>query len=301
MNERTSHRPSGFTLIELLVVISLIALLIALLLPALRSARALAQELNCKVNLRSTAQALWMYQQDNEGFYPPRVVYNASAPWDGNTLMWAGVLQVEGYIGMGTNSVSWYRSNPVLRCPADNESKEHFSSYGVQGYGGGYAEDYLNQTLHGGQGLRNMGGTIRVFNTTEQSDGSVTVNLGEGLFSGQNPFNLYPRDANPYIVEVWGNKEAKSLHVGNNQLRFRHGPTYGNSRIEHERMNYISVDLSVRTLSLRNIDPSTAENNVYVNATHWYRVVDNVHEKDGKWGMRDWPYEDVQLVADSAK
>jgi len=58
----------GFTLIELLVVISIIALLVGILLPALASARQAAQASQCLANIRSLAQANYMYAVDSRVF-----------------------------------------------------------------------------------------------------------------------------------------------------------------------------------------------------------------------------------------
>lgn len=76
-----------FTLIELLVVIAIIAILAALLLPALTSARDKAAEIKCAGNEKQIMQGLMLYQDDNDGFYPPyreptgATTMNNSLPW----------------------------------------------------------------------------------------------------------------------------------------------------------------------------------------------------------------------------
>jgi len=62
---------NGFTLVELLVVIGIIALLISILLPALNKARAAAQLVQCSSNMRQLAAAVFIYQSENNGSYPP--------------------------------------------------------------------------------------------------------------------------------------------------------------------------------------------------------------------------------------
>jgi prepilin-type N-terminal cleavage/methylation domain-containing protein/prepilin-type processing-associated H-X9-DG protein len=61
----------AFTLIELLVVIAIIAILAAMLLSALSGAKARAQAVSCRNNLRQWGLATQLYTTDHEYFLPP--------------------------------------------------------------------------------------------------------------------------------------------------------------------------------------------------------------------------------------
>src|SRR5438046_1509425 len=90
MNRKKTH---GFTLVELLVVIGIIALLISVLLPALGKAREQANLVACAANMRSVSQAVFLYQAENKGSFPPSaasVDTNGTAPNYGMGTHWIG-------------------------------------------------------------------------------------------------------------------------------------------------------------------------------------------------------------------
>ncbi len=76
-----SIKLKSFTLIELLVVVAIIAVLVAILLPALSRAREQAKDIMCSSNLRQIGIGLYMYSDENNGWFS--VVQGGDANRDG--------------------------------------------------------------------------------------------------------------------------------------------------------------------------------------------------------------------------
>jgi prepilin-type N-terminal cleavage/methylation domain-containing protein len=107
-------RRFGFTLVELLVVIALIALLIAMLLPSLSNTRRQALSVACKANLRTNYQFMYMYANDNHGWYAPMGLgHNPGLPRE---KRWPAYV---------FKPAVW--NPPTMLCPADHQPEEEHS------------------------------------------------------------------------------------------------------------------------------------------------------------------------------
>ena len=116
-----------FTVIELLILVAIIAILTSLLLPALKVARERSKMAVCKNNMKQIHYALFMYQDDNNGYFPYSRITNPNqyswddllSPYDGrnitnkNALKYPVILKKHGY------------NCDLYLCPSDTKARTH--------------------------------------------------------------------------------------------------------------------------------------------------------------------------------
>jgi prepilin-type N-terminal cleavage/methylation domain-containing protein/prepilin-type processing-associated H-X9-DG protein len=110
----------AFTLIELLVVIAIIAILAAMLLPALSRAKATAQAIACRNNLKQWGLATHLYATEHEDFLPT----DGSASGSSTTAGW--YVDLPKQLGLPTYAEMAWRTNANIEpgnsvwiCPAN--------------------------------------------------------------------------------------------------------------------------------------------------------------------------------------
>jgi prepilin-type processing-associated H-X9-DG protein/prepilin-type N-terminal cleavage/methylation domain-containing protein len=148
---KTLTRATAFTLIELLVVIAIIAILASLLLPALAKAKAQAQSIACRNNLKQLQTAWLSYSHGNADWMPPNRLVMDSPGFRADTGSWVvGNAWKDTTASNLTAGVIFPELNSaqVYHCPADRTTvmdrpgPSRFRSYS--------ASIFLNGTVHTG-------------------------------------------------------------------------------------------------------------------------------------------------------
>ena len=124
-------RNTGFTLIELLTVIAIIAVLAAILFPVFSSARGKARSARCLSNMQQIGQAIELYVQDNQGFYPtwsishPRVPPPSEDAANASGWVFSGdpTKPGPGIVTWDVSIASYLREESLLIC-ADNPNSD---------------------------------------------------------------------------------------------------------------------------------------------------------------------------------
>lgn len=167
------------------MVIAIMSLLAALLSPALKAARDTGRQVACLSNLKQIGAAATMYANDNNGWLPHSGA--AHVPIRSINRSWKEL--IAPYLGITTLT----RSNlehGVLKCPSQTIQTCGDSTYGDNGFYGGYGWNYQ----HVGYGDTD-GPSGRAFvNLSEFRDPDSTIMAGDTsdrFVPTYGPFYLY--------------------------------------------------------------------------------------------------------------
>ncbi|WDE98682.1 type II secretion system protein [Lentisphaera profundi] len=178
-----------FSLIELLVVVAIIGILASLLLPILGKARKKSQSAVCKSNTRQLGTAMFLYQDDADGYF---VHYQGMhSGW--HSWKW----QLAQYVDDASTSQWWdHKYTDIFACPeySDQQNSRQGIAYSSIELGG--APFY---------------GTLRPRKLTEISRPTDTLMLGDSTTSYTYVDNMLLPPYNP-----WG---ADNVSLGRHEYK----------------------------------------------------------------------------------
>jgi prepilin-type N-terminal cleavage/methylation domain-containing protein len=117
-------RPRGFTLVELLVVIGIVAVLLGILVPVVGRVRASGLDTQCRANLRTLSQGVFLYADQNNRRIPAIALGSTESSWQAVT---------ESILRLTDNALQCPSASGEVDAFAEASGKGYFS-YGMNGH-----------------------------------------------------------------------------------------------------------------------------------------------------------------------
>jgi prepilin-type N-terminal cleavage/methylation domain-containing protein/prepilin-type processing-associated H-X9-DG protein len=246
-------KKQGFSLVELLVVLALIAVLATLLFPVIGRARGDANQIRCATNLRSIAQGILMYENENQGVIPASYSYAGQSIVDGQQIYQNGGYRHWSYFLYHDGSTA----NESFICPElDGGGLPPTNTFAANRLPGQITDDpslideqvpRVAYTLNEALSPRNkfaagFQGTVRAYHFVKASS--------------------IPHASSVILATEWGPMAARSAMTGSFYL-YSHRPVHGFVGLDGTlEMYQLSPSVGYRRIVVADLDPdpNTAKN-----------------------------------------